>query len=311
MPGLITNYMFGERSFQLLSPNYLKEIIRNNTNSFRMGLQGPDIFNYYLNVNGQKYQHHITKILKKRNTHCFIDNMLDYISIMDTSDKDICLAYIAGFLCHHALDIHIDPYLRYRMYKDIEADPSLSRDNFYYRRLETLIDTILLKRLNHMEPSQLNLEALVSLNKRERKHICDCLLYGLRTTYNYRLSRKSLLKVIASVKKTCIFLQTNPQMHIQMVNFFKNRLHLSSARSSLIYPEYTGDPFDYMNENRSDWYIPHDKEPHSESFIDLLDLADIYINKVLETFDDYLAWHGSRDELLMIISSPSFYNTKS
>ena len=26
MPGLITNYLFGERSYQLLSPNYLKEI---------------------------------------------------------------------------------------------------------------------------------------------------------------------------------------------------------------------------------------------------------------------------------------------
>lgn len=28
MPGLITNYLFGERSYQSLSPNYLKEIIR-------------------------------------------------------------------------------------------------------------------------------------------------------------------------------------------------------------------------------------------------------------------------------------------
>ena len=27
MPGLITNYLFGERSYQSLSPNYLKEII--------------------------------------------------------------------------------------------------------------------------------------------------------------------------------------------------------------------------------------------------------------------------------------------
>ena len=311
MPGLITNYIFGERAFQALSPNYLKEIIRNNTNSFRMGLQGSDIFNYYLTPSGQKYQHHITKILKKRNTHLFVDNMLDYISVLDPSDKDMCLAYIAGFLCHYSLDIHTYPYLHYRMCKDIEADPSLARDTFYYRRLETMMDTILLKKINHMEPSQLNLEALVSMNKKERRNICNCLLYSLRTTYNYRLSRKSLLKIIASVKKTCIFLQTNPQMHIHMVRFFKKRMHLSSARSSLIYPEYTGDPFDYLNENKTDWYISHDKDPHTESFIELLEHADLFTNQVLEAFDDYLAWHGSREELLMIINSPSFYNTES
>ena len=41
MPGLITNYLFGERAYQSLSPNHLKEIIRKNPNAYRMGLQGP------------------------------------------------------------------------------------------------------------------------------------------------------------------------------------------------------------------------------------------------------------------------------
>ena len=199
MPGLITNYLFGERSYQSLSPNYLKDIIRKNPNAYHMGLQGPDIFYYYLNPYMRKRKNNICNILHEKNTGAFFDNLLEYTIVLETEDKEICLAYIAGFLCHYALDTHTHPYLYARMHQDMNEHPERRYEAFYYRRIETLMDTLLLKRLNHMEPSQLNLEALVSLSKKERRNISDCLLYAIRTTYHYRVSRKTLFKVIASV----------------------------------------------------------------------------------------------------------------
>ena len=68
MPGLITNYLFGERAYQSLSPNYLKEIIRKNPNAYHMGLQGPDIFFYYLNPYMRKRKNNICNILHEKNT---------------------------------------------------------------------------------------------------------------------------------------------------------------------------------------------------------------------------------------------------
>ena len=195
MPGLITNYLFGEQAYQALSSNYLKEIINKNTNAYRMGLQGPDIFYYYLSPYMRKRKNNICNILHEKNTGIFIDNMLEY-----------------------------------RMQVELEHHPELHRDAFCYRRLETLMDSLLLKRMNHMEPSQLNLEALVSVNKKERKNISDCLLYALRTTYHYRLSRKTLLKVIRSVRRTCIFLQTNPQMRQRLIYFFEKRLRMHMVK---------------------------------------------------------------------------------
>ena len=192
MPGLITNYLFGERAYQSLSPNYLKEIIRKNPNAYHMGLQGPDIFFYYLNPYMRKRKNNICNILHEKNTDIFFDNLLEYTVVLETEEKEICLAYIAGFLCHYALDTHTHPYLYARMQKDMNEHPERRYEAFYYRRIETLMDTLLLKRLNHMEPSQLNLEALVSLSKKERRNIVDCLLYAIRITYHYRLSRKTL-----------------------------------------------------------------------------------------------------------------------
>ncbi|MDD3220955.1 MAG: hypothetical protein EOM34_06650 [Clostridia bacterium] len=307
MPGLITNYLFGERAYQSLSPNYLKEVIRKNTNAYRMGLQGPDIFYYYLNSYAKKKKNNICNILHEKNTGAFIDSMLEYASVLDTEDKEICLAYIAGFLCHYALDTHTHPYLHSRMMSDFEENPKLCRDPFYYRRLETMMDTLLLKRLNHMEPSQLNLEALVSVSKRERHQISDCLLYALRSTYHYRLSRKTVVKVLASVRNTCIFLQTNPRMRQRLLCFFENCLKVTPSKTCFIYPEYHGDPHDYLNESKRTWFSESNDTPHTESVFELLNTANIFSNQILEAFDDYLAWHGSLDHLDQVIGSRSYY----
>lgn len=307
MPGLITNYLFGERTFQSLSPNYLKEIIRCNPNAYRMGLQGPDIFFYYLSYYMRIRKNNICNVLHEKNTGAFLDDMIEYAMILDTEEREVCLAYISGFLCHYALDTHVHPYFRYRVDADLLDHPERQNISFYYQRLETLMDTLLLKRLNHMEPSQLNLEALVSLNKKERKIIADCLVYALRTTYHYRISRKTILKVIRSVRSTCIFLQSNPLLKQRLLRTIDKRLPFTPAKSCFIYPEYEGDPEDYLNEMKQTWYSGKDHEERNDSFYELLSDASIFSNQILEALDDYLEWHGSRDNLNQIIGSQSYY----
>lgn len=307
MPGLITNYLFGERAYQSLSPNYLKEIIRKNPNAYRMGLQGPDIFFYYLSYYMRTRKNNICNVLHEKSTGLFIDNLLEYAMILDTEECEVCLAYIAGFLCHYALDIHTHPYFRYRVERDLSEHQERQNSPFYYRRLETLMDTLLLKRLNHMEPSQLNLEALVYINKKERRIISDCLVYSLRTTYHYRISRKTILKVIRSVRNTCIFLQSNPQLRQRFVRFIDKRLPFTPSKTCFIYTEYEGDPSDYLNETKQTWYSGKDMQPRNESFYDLLSDANIFSTQILETMDDYLAWHGSLENLDQIIGSRSYY----
>jgi hypothetical protein len=223
MPGLITNYLFGERTFQSLSPNYLKEIIRKYPNAYRMGLQGPDIFFYYLSYYMRTRKNNIYSVLHKKNTGIFLDNLIEYAMALDTDESEVCLSYISGFLCHYALDTHTHPYFRYRVEQDFINYQERQNISFYYRRLETLMDTLLLKRLNHMEPSQLNLEALVCLSKKERRIVSDCLVYALRTTYHYRISRKTILKVIRSVRSTCIFLQSSPLLRQRLLRIIDDR----------------------------------------------------------------------------------------
>jgi hypothetical protein len=197
------------------------------------------------------------------------------------------------------------------MQKDLSDHPERRYAASYYRQLETLMDVLLLKRQNHLEPSQLNLEALVFLTKKERRVICDCLLYTVRITYHYRLTRKTMFKVIASVRKTCIFLQTNPHLRGKLVRLVQDRLKVSSSRACFVYPEYQGDPEDYLNEEKQTWYVGEKHVPRDESFVELLNEANLFGNHILEAFDDYLEWHGSREQFIQTIGSMSYYTGES
>ena len=311
MPGLITNYLFGERTFQSMSPNYLKEIIRKYPNAYRMGLQGPDIFFYYLSYYMRTRKNNIYSVLHKKNTGIFLDNLIEYAMALDSEECEVCLSYIAGFLCHYALDTHTHPYFRYRVEQDFINYQERQNISFYYRRLETLMDTLLLKRLNHMEPSQLNLEALVCLSKKERRIISDCLVYSLRTTYHYRISRKTILKVIRSVRSTCIFLQSSPLLRQRLLRIIDDRLPLTPSKSCFIYPDYIGDPEDYLNESKQTWYRGKARTETNDSFYDLLSDASIFSSQILEAFDDYLEWHGNREHLNQVIGSRSYFTGES
>lgn len=66
MPGFTTHYLFGLNSFRELEEPDLVSCIRKFPHAFCMGLQGPDIFFYYLpsylRSSGISGSWHITKI---------------------------------------------------------------------------------------------------------------------------------------------------------------------------------------------------------------------------------------------------------
>ncbi len=310
MPGLITNYILGERCYQALSHNYLKDSIKRNPNAYHMGLQGSDIFYYALSSRAKKNPNNICHVVHSLNTVLFFDNLLEYTVILDGDERDICQAYIAGFLSHYAQDVNLTPYLQYRALKDTIEHPQLDHNPLYFKKLETHMDVLLLKKMNHMEPSQLNLEALVSLTKKEKQIISDCLLYALRTTYHYRLRKQAILSAFHSIQHTCIFIQN--QMTLQQrrhngLGIISKIRKISDTRSGLIYPDYNGDPRDYLNESHKPWCVPDTDDEKTESVFDLVEESVIYSTQLLEAYDDYLAWNGNRDHLDRIIDARSYY----
>ena len=43
MAGFLTHYLFGMESCDILSDNYIREVIKNNNHAFLLGLQGNNL----------------------------------------------------------------------------------------------------------------------------------------------------------------------------------------------------------------------------------------------------------------------------
>ena len=48
MPGFVTHYLFGEEIYHQLKCNFQKKNLFYNRSAYAFGLQGPDLFFYYL-----------------------------------------------------------------------------------------------------------------------------------------------------------------------------------------------------------------------------------------------------------------------
>lgn len=74
-----------------------------------------------------------------------------------------------------------------------------------------------------------------------------------------------------------------------------------------MYPDYEGDPEDYLNEMKQTWFKGKERIECNDSFYDLLSDASVFSDQMLEALDDYLAWHGSREHLNQVIGSRSYF----
>lgn len=141
MPGYVTHYIFGREVYHNLKNNSLKKNLYYNRAAYGLGLQGPDIFFYYL-PSYVLEGHNIGALAHVRETSAFFQGLIESRNQFSSrTDLNIAEAYLIGFLGHYTLDTICHPYI-YAMthYKDKKEKAYFSRHAY----LETDIDTALL-----------------------------------------------------------------------------------------------------------------------------------------------------------------------
>ena len=98
MAGFLTHYLFGMESCDILSDNYIREVIKNNNHAFLLGLQGNNLLSFNPHTLSKRGLSYRTASLTLRNQEyaAFFNNMLDTLSGMADQERDVCIAYMAG-----------------------------------------------------------------------------------------------------------------------------------------------------------------------------------------------------------------------
>lgn len=191
MPGFTTHYLFGLHAYKQLHSPALKKIIKDNPAAYSLGLQGPDLFFYFLPSYTIR-RRNIGSIAHTESTNKFLRHLLDSRGLFrgkypsacpqDPKAKDLQIAeaYIAGFLGHYILDTQCHPYVYWK------TGFRMKKSNRYYSShmsLETDIDQELLMRERHCLPSEFRQDATIALTKRQAHVIAKILSYIYGKTY--------------------------------------------------------------------------------------------------------------------------------
>lgn len=170
MPGFVTHYLFGVSAFHRMRASALRDLIQRYPHAYALGLQGPDIFFYYLP--GFRKNPAPGSATHSRHSNRFLGALIESAaSFPKPAQRDIALCYAAGFLGHYTLDTTCHPYIYARTrYRPNSPD--------YFGRhvyLETDIDAAMLMKYKGLLPSGFRQSAIVRLTHRERSVVAHCL----------------------------------------------------------------------------------------------------------------------------------------
>lgn len=179
MPGFTTHYLFGQNTYQKLKPLPLKKAIRIHHAAYSLGLQGPDLFFYFL-PSYAIHKNNLGSVAHTENTNLFLRHLLGSRDLFPKQrEQKIAEAYIAGFLGHYTLDTRCHPYV----YWKTKFNGKSSGYHGRHVELETDIDKELLQLCRRLAPSAFCQSSTIRLTRLQMRTITKILHYVYQNTY--------------------------------------------------------------------------------------------------------------------------------
>lgn len=285
MPGYITHNIFGREEFKKITSQNIRKAIRNNRNVFNIGLQGPDIFFYYpayFLINKKN----LGSIMHTRSTGKYINKMLEYVNnTIDETDKEIAIAYLAGFLGHYSLDRVCHPYIYWK------TDRMNMTHDYHSKHvaLETDIDYIMCKQFYKREVSKFPYGEMVRLNRNQLDIISGLLNYALGNTFEYiRFNYEFAYTVLLNFRMIISQIKDKEGNKAKYAGKVERKL----IGHEYFTPLFIGDNYriknnDPMNISKQKWFNPWKEEDISDcSFYELIEEASKNYQKLLNTIND-------------------------
>lgn len=299
MPGFTTHYLFGTDVFRSLAAGSLKTLLRREHSAFALGLQGPDLFFYYL-PSYLLHRENIGALAHRKDTGRFFANLLASRSLFEGQTQKLAAAdaYLCGFIGHYTLDCAIHPYV-YAFTGYRAADPPSNLDYFgQHAYFETEIDCALLMQKKHLLPSQFHQNATIRLSPRQRQVIVRMLTYAYQRTFPEVLTSEILLGAAPFWMKLGTHLLNDPSGQKKVLSRLIEKILLGRAfLSPMVASDFHRFIQDPLNLTHRSWMHPWTMQTSSDSFPELYrEAAKIYQQRLV-SYAGLLRCHFSEPEL--------------
>lgn len=271
MPGFTTHYLFGINTYKSLKNDFLKKIIFDHHAAFSLGLQGPDIFFYYL-PSYAIHENNIGSVAHTEDTGKFLSYLIQSKNLFpNKKEAEIAEAYILGFIGHYLLDRHCHPYVYYRSHFQGKTP------EYYgcHMNLEVDIDTELLNFYKNKLPSEFRQESTIMMTRLEVRTIATILYYVYSMTYpDLKITYTGMRLAIRSIQAGTKFLY-DPHGKKKVLTRKLETLTIGyPLLSPMMASDYLHFYHDPLNVLHQEWHNPWNSQLRSTaSFIDLMEAA--------------------------------------
>ncbi len=346
MPGFTTHYVFGIRAFFQCQDGVLKEMIKDNRDLYRIGLQGPDMFFCHPRASIGAQERNIGSNMHELQVNEYFRQCFLYMENLPKSKIPLAASYVAGFLVHYVLDSMIHPYIYSRVGYVPNKKKGSKQVSGAHANLETMIDWWILKYYKGEDAKRFRKSFTLFLSEYHTHFLCNFLADTINATY-YKDSYKRLVtskrKENSRINERLFtFKNGNPykineQFVKNTLRLFRiecNALHDVTGRkkryvemienhtlkypliSAMIYPKIEPNKHNIFNLGHYEWTNPWDRTIKSnQSLIELFALSKNRCQSIFEVFEIYLKalisgqeYVAQRELLLACIGNDSYHS---
>ena len=271
MPGFTTHYILCMKAYNDLSNNSLKYIISKYRWLYQLGLQGPDIFFYYIPVLRHRDYRNVGSYMHEHHIRDFFSNYLRGLAkINSRQQREEGLAYFCGYLCHYIGDSICHPYVYGRIGYDAKAPTSQAHGR--HAALENDLDAILLWKYKKKKPSQFNQTATICLNGMEMQFISHFLAEVINETYypitysnNFQVSSSMVYRSIMALRFGCRTLADPKGSKRDKIAFVEHIFLKNPVASTKLVTDDVHNPRQCLNLDHETWCNPWDRRLASQA----------------------------------------------
>jgi len=295
MPGYLSHCVF---SFEVLkkAPQEIKEIISNNLNAFVYGSQGPDNFFYYHSLPWQNKKD--TKEIYKFGTRMHNENINKaFKSMLENIENDFLISYVAGYLCHHALDSSLHPYV----YSVTDYDKTFVQ----HCLLEAQLDLFFLENYNY-QMKDINYKKQLKISNKHLRQIININVEALKP-FKTNINEKHIKESFVDIKKALFFIYDPTGRKYKLIKRFENLFKLGPVGTKMM-PNKNKQDKSILNLEHHDWVQLANGVIRNEDCFQLFEQALKQANIALELLNNYLKKENGVEDILELINNKS-YNT--
>ncbi|MCR4842215.1 MAG: zinc dependent phospholipase C family protein [Eubacterium sp.] len=283
MPGYISHYLYGVRVRKSLEDASLARVIDAHHHAYSLGMQGPDIFFYHPPTVIGPWRS-AGPAAHSSKPGLFLMNLAASLRLFEygTRERDIGIAYLAGFFGHYTLDRTCHPFVYYRSKSKDEGRKGFGR----HCRLETDIDHVFLERDKGIRPSEFDGAGVIKLSPREEKVVGTMLHYAYTKSYaNVKVSVKDAISAARFIARGQNLLKDPHGIKRYIMTVGEETVLGYHFMSGMVTMDSGTDKVDPCNLRHDRWRNPWGEDEtnpetgdkrgraRNESFFDLVDIA--------------------------------------